>query len=230
MKSFHTIACACLAAAPLLTAASPLDPAKFAAPIRVACVGDSITAGSHAGPEGAYPTQLQKLLGDHWLVGNFGVSGRTALRQGDFPYWNDQALTNAESFRPDVVIILLGTNDTKPQNWLHGDEFGKDYTDLVNIFLGLPSKPVVFVCRPTPVAEPGNYGINEAVVQEEIPIIDRIAADLNLGVIDMHAALEGKPQLLADRVHPNADGAKVLAETACRALTGKEPVSAGNPK
>lgn len=230
MKSFPTLAFACLAAAPFLTAASPLDPAKFAAPIRVACVGDSITAGSHAGPGGAYPTQLQKLLGDHWLVGNFGVSGRTVLRQGDFPYWNDPALTNAESFRPDVVIILLGTNDTKPRNWLHGDEFGKDYSDLVNIFRGLPSKPVVFVCRPTPVAEPGNYGINEAVVQEEIPIIDRIAAEAKLDVIDMHAALEGKPQLLADRVHPNAEGAREMAETACRALTGRQPVSARDAK
>ena len=200
----------------------PIDPAKYSAPIRVACVGDSITHGAGADPGFSYPDQLQKLLGDHWQVKNFGVSARTLLRQGDFPYWKEKAFTNAQNFRPDVVIILLGTNDTKPQNWVHRDEFRKDYTDLVNVFLGLPKRPDVFICTPPPVPDPGNYGINEAGVQGEIPIITDIAARLKLGVIDMHASLEHQPDLLPDHVHPNSKGAGEMAQAAYHALTGKD--------
>jgi acyl-CoA thioesterase-1 len=89
-------------AAAICTAAEPIDPKDYKQPVRVACVGDSITQG--AGTKGrSYPSQLQKLLGDKWEVGNFGVSGRTLLRKGDFPYWNEKAYQNALAFKPDVV-------------------------------------------------------------------------------------------------------------------------------
>jgi lysophospholipase L1-like esterase len=210
--------------------AVPIDPTHFSAPVCVACVGDSITEGDGARPGDSYPDQLQKLLGEHWKVGNFGISGRTLLRKGDFPYWDEETFTNAQNVRPDVVIILLGTNDTKPQNWCHGNEFAKDYIDLVKVFLALPGKPSVFVCLPPPVPNPGNYGINEAAIREEIPLIRRIAGDLKLGVIDMHAALDGKTQLLPDRVHPNDEGAGEMAKAAFNALTGKEPAVSGGSK
>jgi lysophospholipase L1-like esterase len=207
-----------------LVVGAPIDPAQFSAPVRVACIGDSITAGSGTSPGHAYPAQLQKLLGKHWLVRNFGVSARTLLRKGDFPYWKERAFTNALNSAPDVVIILLGTNDSKPQNWQYGSNFITDYTDFIKTFLNLPKKPIVFICDPPPVPEPGNYGINEAAVGEEIPIINQIATEYKLDVIDMHKALEGKPQFLPDRVHPNNEGAQEMARAAFRALTGTEPI------
>lgn len=187
----------------------------------VACVGDSITFGSGASRGKSYPSQLQAMLGDGWKVGNFGVSGRTLLRKGDRPYWKEKAYQKALSSAPDHVIIMLGTNDTKPQNWTHEKEFDRDYRDLVRSFLDLPCKPKVFVCRPCPVPEPGNWGINETNIQLEIPRINAIAKDLNLGIIDMHAALEKHPEFLPDRVHPNDDGARLMAAAAYTALTGK---------
>ena len=191
------------------------------APIRVACIGDSITYGAGTDPGMSYPSQLQTLLGPQWEVGNFGVSGRTLLRKGDFPWWNEPAFKLAQDFRPHVVIIMLGTNDTKPQNWAHKDEFYSDYSDLVDIFAGLPGSPRIYVCRPCPVPEPGNWGINEANVQLEIEMIDRLAEEKGLGVIDMHAALSGRPELLPDRVHPNTEGARLMAGAAYAALTGQ---------
>ncbi len=198
----------------------PINPAAFKEPVRVACVGDSITQGVGAGGR-SYPNQLQALLGDKWKVGNFGVSGRTLLRKGDLPYWREQAFTNAQAFKPDVVIIMLGTNDTKPQNWKHNAEFFTDYKDLATTFRKLESKPRVFVCRPCPVPEPGNFGITEKNVLLEIPLIDKLAKEEGLGVIDMHAALLATPAMLPDRVHPNADGAAAMAAAAFKALTGK---------
>jgi lysophospholipase L1-like esterase len=200
---------------------SPIDPAAYKAPVRVACIGDSITQGAGAAKGKSYPAQLQELLGSSWEVGNFGVSGRTLLKKGDFPYWKEKAYQKALGFNPDAVIIMLGTNDTKPQNWKHEAEFVADYTELVKSFLALESKPHVYVCRPCPVPAPGNFGINETNLKQEINRIDQLASDLKLGVIDMHAALVAKPELLPDRVHPNTAGAGEMAKTVFTALTGK---------
>lgn len=199
----------------------PIDPSHYSAPVRVACVGDSITEGAGASKGMSYPDQLQALLGPKWQVMNFGVGGRTLLKRGDHPYWHEKAFRNAQDFNPDVVIIMLGTNDTKPQNWTHHDDFYGDYKDLVETFKNLPGKPRVFICRPCPVPEPGNYGINETNIELEIPLINQVAAEENVDLIDMHAALAGKPELFADRVHPLDAGAAVMAQTAAAALTGK---------
>lgn len=205
-----------------LHAAEPLALKGDGTPLRLACVGDSITQGSGAGKGMAYPSQLQALLGEGFVVGNFGVSGRTLLRKGDHPYWNEEAYTKALNFKPDAVIIMLGTNDTKPQNWEHKAEFEGDYRDLVKSFLDLPSKPRVFICRPVPVPGKGNFGINETALQKQMPVYAKLAEELKVDVIDMYAALDGKPELLPDRVHPNAAGAGEMAKAAAKALTGKE--------
>jgi acyl-CoA thioesterase I len=205
----------------LLASPEPIDLAHYSAPVRVACVGDSITQGSGAEPGKSYPSQLQAILGGKWQVKNFGVGGRTLLKKGDFPYWKEHAFKDAHDFQPDVVIIMLGTNDTKPQNWVHHDEFYADYKDLVESFKSLPSNPRVFICRPVPVSGQGNYGINETNLAIEIPLIDRIAAEEKVDLIDMHAALLPHPELFPDRVHPNTAGAGIMAQTAAAALTGK---------
>lgn len=214
-----TTLCLLAPLAPLAWSA-PIDPTDFKHPVRVACVGDSITQGS--GTKGnPYPKQLQALLGDKWQVSNFGVSGRTLLRKGDYPYWNEKAYQNALASEPDVVIIKLGTNDTKPQNMKHEEDFIGDYRDLVKSFQDLKSKPRVFLCRPVPVIAKGNFNITEENLQKLMSKMDTLAKEMKLDVIDMYAALDGKPELIPDRVHPNAKGAHEMARTAYTALTGK---------
>ena len=205
------------ALAMLLAAVNSLS----AEPIKVACVGDSITQGVGADKGKSYPSQLQALLGDTHKVGNFGVSGRTLLSKGDKPYIKEKAYQDALAMEPDIVIIMLGTNDTKPQNWKFEAEFDADYRELVKSFQSLKSKPKVFVCRPVPVPGKGNYGINEENIQKEIPRVDALAKELGCGVIDMHAALEKNPEMLPDRVHPNTAGAGEMAKAAAKAIAGK---------
>ena len=216
MLSFVT--CTLAAADPM----KPLSP-KEGQVLRIACVGDSITQGSGAAPGKSYPSQLQEQLGEGWEVGNFGVGGRTLLRKGDFPYWKEDAYQKALGFKPDAVIIMLGTNDTKPQNWIHKDEFESDYRDLVKSFQALEPAPRIYICRPVPVPDGGNFGINEAGIQEQMPILKKLVAELETGTIDMYAALDGKPELLPDHVHPNTEGAGEMAKAAAKALTGKTP-------
>lgn len=202
-------------------AISLIDLTAFKTPIRVACIGDSITEGAGAEKNKSYPAQLQQLLGTSWQIENFGLSGRTLLKNGDHPYHKETSYQKALQSKPNVVIIMLGTNDTKPQNWIHQTEFSADYTELVKSFQALGSHPKIYVCRPCPVPEPGNFGINEINLLEEIKRIDILAKEMKLGIIDMHAALADKPQLLPDRVHPNAEGAAEMAAAAFRVLTAK---------
>lgn len=191
-----------------------------AEPIKVACVGDSITAGYGVERGKSYPSQLQALLGDGYTVGNFGVSGRTLLSKGDKPYINEKAYQEALAMKPDIVIIMLGTNDTKPQNWKFQKEFEADYKALVESFKRLDSKPKVFLCRPSPGPDkPGN--IYEGDLRKVRSRIDKLASSLGCKVIDMNAALAGKKGMLSDTVHPNAAGAAELAKAAAKAIQGK---------
>jgi lysophospholipase L1-like esterase len=112
-----------------------------------------------------------------------------------------------------VVIIKLGTNDSKPPNWKHKSEYADDLTALVGHFQGLDSKPAIYLCRPAPVAR-DRWGINEKTVKGEIiPLIEQVAKDKGLSVIDIYSALKPHADLIPDGVHPNAAGAKILAKT-----------------
>jgi lysophospholipase L1-like esterase len=195
-----------------------VDPGACPHPVRVACVGASITQGVGAHPGKSYPEQLQAILGKKWIVKNFGVSGRTMTRKGDSPYWTAPAFKAAHDLNPNIVVILLGTNDTKPNNWKHHDEFYGDCRDLIESFKELPAHPHVFICRLPPVTAPGNYGIVPANLKLELPLIEKAAAAEHAGLIDVYGALLSRPRLFPDHVHPNDEGAAIIAQTVARAI------------
>ncbi len=188
--------------------------------IRVACVGDSITygAGIEKRAQNSYPAALQRILGDKYDVRNFGVNGATLLRKGDKPYVKQKAFADAKKFNPNIVVIKLGSNDTKPQNWKHVDDYVADYKSLIGEFQALDAKPKIYVCFPVP-AYKGAYGIADSRVKELQPKIKEVAQDLGLPVIDLYSALTGKPELFPDQIHPNAAGAKLIAERVSKALS-----------
>ena len=97
-------------------------------PIRVACVGDSITYGHGIKDRehDTYPGLLSAMLGEKYDVRNFGVSGTTTMMDTDMPYMNEQAYKDALAFNPQIVTIKLGTNDSKPYNWKEQEHFKKD--------------------------------------------------------------------------------------------------------
>jgi acyl-CoA thioesterase-1 len=180
--------------------------------IRVACVGDSITANN-------YPADLGRVLGPKYEVRNFGVSGTTMLKAGDSPYWKTGQFRQVHEFEPQIIIIALGTNDTKPQNWKHAKEFAADIRAMVDDFAAIPSKPRVWLCHPVPVVK-DNYGINERVLTKEvIPAIEEVAKEKNLPEIDLYKALSGVPKRFPDGVHPDGEGQEMMAKAVARELT-----------
>src|SRR5512145_1640287 len=96
--------------------------------IKIACVGDSITEGAGLAFQNstAYPTRLDSILGPGFAVLNFGRSATTLQKNGDFPYWTCKEFYDVFEYRPDVIIIKLGTNDSKPFNW-NAIDFARDY-------------------------------------------------------------------------------------------------------
>ena len=197
-----------------------INPEGFSGRIRVACVGDSITygAGIKDRQNYNYPHMLGKSLGSKFDVRNFGVSGATMLKNGDFSYWERPAFKNAKDFNPHVVVIKLGTNDTKPQNWKHSKEYVLDYEAMIDHFASLPAKPKIWLCSPAPVYQT-RWGISEEVVVDGvIPKVRDLAARKGLPIIDMYSVLSNKPEMFPDKIHPNADGAKVMADAVKAAI------------
>jgi lysophospholipase L1-like esterase len=186
-----------------------------AAPIKVACIGDSITEGANVDSPlvNAYPVVLGRLLGTNYATRNFGVSGRTLLRKGDFPYWNEADFRNATNYAPDIVTIKLGTNDSKPQNWRYKDQFIVDLRSLVDVFANLPSHPKIYLCLPVP-AYSITFDINPDIIKNEIiPIIKQVAKEKGLQTIDLFSVFSGKKDLITDDIHPNTPGSALIART-----------------
>ena len=188
-------------------------------PIKVAFVGNSITQGPGRDNPDSYPLQVAAMLGDSYEVKNFGVSGRTLLKKGDYPYWNEPQFQQVKDFQPDVVVIKLGTNDSKPQNWAHKADFVKDYLDLIAEFRAhMPKDGKVYVVMPVPVTRV-NFGINPEVMNNEqrlmlMEIIQKSGAE----VIDLYTPLMDKPELLPDGVHPNNEGLRIMAAVVTRRI------------
>ena len=172
--------------------------------IRVACVGDSITEGS------GYPDDLWMRLGTDYIIENFGVGGSTVLLESDRPYMNQTAFQRVKIFLPDIVVIMLGTNDAIPNNYQHIDDFVDDYRKLVRAFQALDSNPKIWLVLPPPIYDDtlGPNGTN--FMQGVIPRIEQIANEVNLPVINVYETLAGHPEYFVDGVHLNRQGVKLM--------------------
>lgn len=190
--------------------------------IRVACVGASTTYGATLEniSRDSYPAQLQVLLGPGWVVQNFGVNGAGVLERGDIPYRKTDTYREALKFLPDIVILNIGVNDSKPSIWQYKEDFVRDFQRLINDFRGLPSHPKVYICREIPVFQQ-RWGIRAKVVLKELyPLKKKIARRDGLPMLDLYTPLLGKPALFTDGIHPNKEGTAIMAKTVASVLKG----------
>ena len=204
--------------------------------VKVACIGNSITDGHGIDMATAYgyPAELQKILGENYWVKNFGVSGRTLLNKGDMPYMEELAWKDAQAFNPDIVVIKLGTNDTKPQNWQYASEFKQDLEQMITTLCPalkqpakknkrarafVPTKPLIYLCTPIPALKT-SWDINDSIiVNGVIPIQQEVAQKYGLKVIDLHTLFAGDAdKMLDDGIHPDGKGARRIAELVAEGL------------
>lgn len=186
--------------------------------VKVACIGDSVTAGyllANSKTE-SYPSQLQILLGNKFEVLNFGHSGATLLKKGSKPYYKTEECDKAIAYKPDIAIIHLGLNDTDPRNWPnYREDFNADYSWIIDTLKKQNPKVKIYVCRMTPIFNEHNRfksGTRDWFwqIQEHI---SEIAVANNVKLIDLHEKLYNRPDLFPDALHPIKEGAAILAQT-----------------
>jgi acyl-CoA thioesterase I len=186
--------------------------ARAGAAIKVACLGASTVSGFGSSDGHHFPDELGRALGAGFEVRNFGISGTTILKKGDNPYWNYPQLGQSLAYRPDIAVFWYGGNDTKPQNWVHKDEFVPDYEDMLHMFQALPTHPRLFLFQSIILKD--GYGISRQIVDTQIlPLTDRIAADTQATVLNDHDTFINHPELFnGDGIHPNDAGNVAIAK------------------
>jgi len=180
---------------------------------RVACLGDSITNMT------GYPEELQTLLGNCSVVGNFGVSGATVNLNSNKPYYYDLTYRDARNFLPTTVIIMLGTNDARTDNYLKISNFTANYERMVNRTQRWNTTQQIFLVIPPPIFNNALDLNSTNYVEGVIPRIKQVASDLGLPIIDVYSPLVNHPEDFYDGVHPNSAGVRIIVNTIYEAIT-----------
>ena len=179
---------------------------------RVACIGDSITNMS------SYPADLQSLLDNNSIVGNFGYNGATVNFNSDRAYLFSDEFHNARAFHPTTVIIMLGTNDARTNIYQQIDRFVNDSEHMISRIQAFTSKPQIYLVVPPPIFN-NTLDLNSTTYTEEvIPRIQQVANTIGLPTIDVYSPLVNHPEYFPDGVHPNDDGAKIIADVIFNAI------------
>ena len=222
-----TFAICCLALSPAWCARKQRATERL---VRVACVGNSVTYGYGLAnrERDAYPVRLQTMLDatygkGRFEVANFGHSGATLLFKGHRPYINLPEFRQALDFKPDWVVIHLGLNDTDPRNWPDWkEEFIPNYRALIDSFRTVNPEARILVCKMTPIFDRHSRfqsGTRDwhAQIQQDLK---KVAQGAGAQLIDLYTPLHTRPDLFPDALHPNPEGAKILAKAVYSALTG----------
>ncbi len=213
------------------------------AAVRVACVGDSITYGVNLPPDRTYPADLQRSLGPDAVVKTFAFPGLSllSLPGGNPPhhpaYTGTQYYQEALRFNPDIVVIMLGTNDGSfavgaGQTWTqaYGRLFREQYTSLVDSFRQLPAHPQVFLATCPTVFGVNQYAIDPGIVANTVvPTIVVIGTELRAPIIDVRRATAPFPSDFGDKVHPSPHGAAIIARAVYSSLTVRGLTAARGP-
>ena len=209
----------------------------------VACVGNSITEGYGIWGDKKYPDHLQEMLGDSYTVTNFGVSSMTfagaTIKAGDnsASYWKTEKFKAALNSSPDIVVIELGTNDSKffmandDTQGIYNYNYGQceksqlytDYEALIDTFAHLPTNPEIFATL-QPYSNNLEWAIMDTAIVNQInPIIKETAIKKGVNIIDLHTLFKTPEWFLSDSVHPNAQGAQELAKIVNKYIAMAKP-------
>lgn len=193
--------------------------------IKIACVGDSVTYGYGLNnwEESNYPAVLQGLLGSDYHVKNFGVSGSCVQETSDGPYTTTSAYEKSIKYDADIVVFMLGSNDSKVDNWQGMDHFRDSYCKLLDAY----GEAQIILCTPPTAFYINSFGkvtrddsdgitsfeIQPGIVEEMADMVYDVAKERGYKVVDINTLTDAHPEWFSvDGTHPNEDGAKAIAE------------------
>ncbi len=198
-----------------------LNPKYKYGQIKVALVGDSVTYGHSIKnwPVNNYPALLSDALGEKYCVKSYGVSGSTVQPDGDQPYNITKAYEWSHEYEADIIVLMLGSNDSKPENWKGAEKFKAEYVDLLDSYAESENTPVILLCTPPTAYFPegvteglSNYDVQPFIIEEIADIVTDVAKEKGYTLININDLTEDRRDLFGkDNVHPNNEGAKEIA-------------------
>ena len=194
-------------AASRAAALADAQPKRLASPPRIVFLGDSLTAGLGLPREQAVPSLIQERLhaeGYPYEVVNAGVSGDTSaggLSRLDWSLEGDVG----------ILVIELGANDG-----LRGLPVSQMQRNLSEIITRAQQRGITVILAG--MEAPPNYGI--AYTSEFRRVFRDLADQHDVALVPFYLeGVAGVPSLnSSDGIHPNAAGARIVAETLWRAL------------
>ena len=194
--------------------------------VHLAFVGDSVTFGNgvwvtEKSKEHTYPAYIERMMGDGYQALNYGVSGKTLMKEGDEPYTAHYMYDESVNANADTYVIMLGSNDSKPQNWNTGD-FHSELRAFVQTYIDLESHPKVFLATPPRAFEEAEeaFDLNNDIIEHEIaPTVREVAEELDIPMIDIYEKSKDHPEWFMDGSHPNVAGNEALAKIIVPYLT-----------
>ena len=195
--------------------------------IKVACVGDSTTYGHGIKnwPKNNYPSVLQNLLGDTYHVNNYGVSSFAVQLSADRSYRTLPHYQESLSYDADYVVFMMGSNDSKPENWKGADAFKTDLLSLLDTYgdaeIILCTLPAAFFLEGQTEGVT-NHDIQPLIVGEIAEITREVAQERGYTLIDIHAFTANHPEWFEkDGVHPSNEGAAAIAQEVYTVISSK---------
>ena len=193
--------------------------------IKIACVGDSTTYGHGISnwPKNNYPALLQGLLGESYHVNNYGVSSHAVQDTSDRPYMNLEHYQESLAYDADYVVLMMGSNDSKPENWIDADSFREDLMALLDSYgdaeIILCTLPAAFFTEEH-TENVTSHDIQPLIVDEIAQITREVAAEKGYTLIDIHAlTAQHREWISEDGVHPSNEGAAAIAQEVYNVLT-----------
>ena len=198
--------------------------------IHIACIGNSITFGARVQDPSAesYPAVLNALLQGGGYTGhevkNFGIGGATVIRFGTPNIW--KTADSLKLYRPDIVVIEVGTNETvgSPRyNWEHIGDFEKDYSAYIKAIKEINPTCIFVLCSPLDMVittaglspeRKNDLSLRRPRIWELRKRTRKIAKAEDAYFLDLTKPFEGRSNLMtvSDGVHPNKDGYSYMAK------------------
>ena len=190
----------------------------------VAAIGASITEGAGATDfyTESYPAQLQNLLGEDYNVINFGNSGKTVTMtpEDGEPWLEQDQWQGVQKIVPDIAILNIGTNDSKPANFTDRATFKQEYEYLIDQLLSVNPDMRIIICT-VPYAYTDIWGINNANIAQYIaPVQREVAQERGYELVDLYEYSQNKSMLFSDGVHPTTEGYSMVVKILEKVIIG----------
>ncbi|MDY3030313.1 MAG: GDSL-type esterase/lipase family protein [Clostridia bacterium] len=184
---------------------------------KIAFVGDSITYGAGVANRDtdAFASIIKAQYGDKYEISNFGVSATSALKTAKQPYVDKDQYKASLEFEPDILFIMLGTNDIKYENWDEGkDNFVADYVELINSYRMIKPSLKIYIGIPPRIFKENVFGERspEILEKEGIPAVYKVIEEVGATPVDFFTPTMDSPELFPDFLHPAEEGNKVFAK------------------